>query len=216
MTKLSRRKVLAALGVGVSTSGCLGIVGESQTTERTTKERTTTTSRQTTTGTPTETTATTRKETATTTEETTVGDWIERASNTPNPSHRVTIENRSDENQTVHLWVVRERTNETVYEETHTVSAEGELYAYNLEQADPDGVEEFRVCAELVDEEPRATTVAAATSSAETAKTTKATQSSTTTAKSQQCETIATNVCYGDVHATVQEDGSLQLIYSIC
>lgn len=71
----------------------------------------------------------------------------EDAMNEPDPDLDVGIENGSDETQTITLTVARE-SGETVYEETHDVAPGSDIDVYNLEEADPDGVEEFVITAE--------------------------------------------------------------------
>jgi hypothetical protein len=65
----------------------------------------------------------------------------------PDPDHDIVVVNRLGGNATMHVTVVREATNETVYDATVTV-APGERTVYNTGQADPDGIEAFRVVAE--------------------------------------------------------------------
>ncbi|MEF8807079.1 hypothetical protein [Natronomonas sp.] len=71
----------------------------------------------------------------------------EDAMNEPDPDLDVGIENRSDETQTITLTVSRE-SGEIVYEETHAVEPGSDIDVYNLEEADPDGIEEFAITAE--------------------------------------------------------------------
>lgn len=65
----------------------------------------------------------------------------------PDPDHEVVVENRLDGEATLRVRVVREATNETVYDESVTLPP-GERTVYNTAQADPDGVESFRVVAQ--------------------------------------------------------------------
>jgi hypothetical protein len=65
----------------------------------------------------------------------------------PDPDHDIVVANRLDRNATMHVTVVREATNETVYDATVTV-VPGERTVYNTAQANPDGIESFRVVAE--------------------------------------------------------------------
>jgi hypothetical protein len=62
----------------------------------------------------------------------------------PDPSHHIEVENRLDRNVTLTVRVVRETTNEVVYEERRTY-APGDHYVYDTASADPNGVESFRV-----------------------------------------------------------------------
>ncbi len=88
----------------------------------------------------------------TTRESDTAGDWIERASNSPNPDHSILVRNEASESRTLRVEVVREATGEPVFETTKEVSAGDEFTLYNLREADPGGVETFEVCARLVGE----------------------------------------------------------------
>lgn len=131
MHEMKRRSVLAVLGGAFVTAGCVSDptdIGGSSAGETTT--------------TPDDTTATD--------DGTTTDDWISAASKTPTSDHAISLRNESDEARTVRLRVVREKTGETVYEETHDLSAGGGVYVYNLKRADPDGVEAFSVYGELV------------------------------------------------------------------
>ena len=42
------------------------------------------------------------------------------------------------------------------------------------------------------------------------------TASGTPGSPSRDCETVETNGCYGSAHVTVQSDGAVRVIYSIC
>lgn len=79
----------------------------------------------------------------------------EDAMNEPDPDLEVSIENRSNESQTIALTITRE-SGETVYENTHDVAPESDIDVYNLEEADPDGVEEFVITAERGDKKESA------------------------------------------------------------
>jgi hypothetical protein len=65
----------------------------------------------------------------------------------PEPDHEVVVENRLDGEVTVHVRVIREATNGTVYDEAVTLPP-GERVVYNTAEVDPDGIEAFRVVAE--------------------------------------------------------------------
>jgi hypothetical protein len=69
----------------------------------------------------------------------------ERATNEPNPDHDVVLESDYDRSVTVHVRVIRNATNETVYDATHTLPPGKEQTVYNTVEADPDGVERFTV-----------------------------------------------------------------------
>lgn len=71
----------------------------------------------------------------------------EDAMNEPDSDLAVGIENRSDETQTITLTVTRE-SGETVYEGTHDVAPGSDIDVYNLQEADPDGIEKFVITAE--------------------------------------------------------------------
>lgn len=158
MTGSTRRSVLAAVGVSLTTAGCVSKLRGGETTE----------------------------------------NWVEQASNEPEPDHRITLNNDSDETRTVRVRVVRAATDETVFEDTREISAGSEIVAYNLKQADPDGVEAFRVCGQLVEADGATATTASEES------------------EIRHCATVETSECYGSTHVTVQKDGSLQVIYAIC
>lgn len=68
--------------------------------------------------------------------------WQE-ASNEPDPSKSVRLENDWDRNVSVNLRVVRNATNETVHEETYRLSPDEYRTVYDTGRASPDGVEEF-------------------------------------------------------------------------
>lgn len=166
MTGVSRRALLAALGVGVGSAGCLSasedLLGDS----------------------------------------TTTGDWIEQASNSPDPDHAIGVRNDAAEARTLRVAVVREATGRTAFETTEDLSPGDEYTLYNLQEADPEGVETFRVCAELVDESATTTETVADSEPGDSPR--------------RDCATIDTSECYGNAHVTVHEDGTLQIIYAIC
>lgn len=184
MSSPTRRSVLAALGAAVSTAGCLTDAGSEGP-----ADSTATTATDPTTSTPTDLTATDDPDTT--------GDWVSQASNEPDPDHSVTLSNEGSETRTVRVRVVREETGEVVFETTRESPPGTEVEAYDLERADPDGIEAFAVCGELVDADA-ATTDADGESDA------------------RDCATLRTNACHGNAHITVREGGSLRVIYSIC
>lgn len=180
MAGKTRRSVLAAVGLGLGTAGCLTDprgVGDG-------------------TGDPTT--------GGTTTTEATTGDWIDEASNSPDPDHDVVLRNDAAESRTLRVAVVREATGRTVFETTAELPPGGERVAYNLREADPDGVETFRVCAELVGVGTTTETV------------TDADSGRGTDSPHRDCATIDTSECYGSAYPTLAEDGSVQVIYAIC
>lgn len=199
MTSPTRRSVLTALGVGLATAGCVSDPGRTGTDESTGTTATTTATTRTTpaTSTTSERSGTAEEET-TTDARTTTHRGTAHAADQPDPDHRVTVTNRADEARTVRTRVVRQETSETVFDETREVAAGTEVEVYNLKQADPEGIEGFRVCGRLVDSEGGTTTTASEES------------------ERRDCETLRTSECYADAHVTIQEDGSLAVIYAIC
>jgi len=189
MTEFTRRATLAAAGVAL-TAGCLSGAGDPADASTTTD------------GTPGS--ESTPGKTARLTE-TTTGDWIDHASNSPDPDHAITVDNDADEAKTLRVWVERDATGETVFDRTKTVEPGHEFTAYNLEDANPDGVEAFTVCGELVASDSTAGTL-----------TTTPTERTTADAERRDCATVETSECYGRVHVTVQADGTPQIIYAIC
>jgi len=181
MTELTRRSLLAAVGVGagLASAGCLSDfeadLGESPTSE-----------------TPTDETSTEEPSA----DETPVEGQIKYASNLPEPDHSIYLGSEAEESRQVRVRIVREATGEAVFETTAEASA-GEYTLYNLRQADPDGIEAFRVCAELVESESAGTQTA-------------------TPSPRRDCATIRTSECYGNAHITVEDDDSVQIIYAIC
>ncbi|WP_158057311.1 hypothetical protein [Halorussus halophilus] len=182
MPPLSRRSVLLALGATVSTSGCLSGTGNEKPSEETTSESPTTTD----TSTTTESTEITETTTASPTETETYSTAY--ASESPEPDHEITATNQSNETRTVHAWIVRDATGERVFEATKELPPGTEAELYNLEQADPDGIESFTICGK-----PKGGD-----------------------AQSEDCVTMKTSACYGNAHVTAQDDGSVEIIYSIC
>lgn len=199
MLRGTRRSVLAAVGAGLAAAGCLsatdGGTADESTTDGTTTDPATTES--TTAEPPAE--ETTAERPASETTETTTEDWIERASNSPDPDHEVALRNEASEARTLRVAVVRESTGETVFETTAEVSPGGERTPYNLREADPEGVESFRVCAELVGGDDAAATTADDSDRE-------------TDSPHRDCATIDTSECYGNAHATIAEDESVGII----
>ncbi|MFC4447921.1 hypothetical protein [Halorussus aquaticus] len=158
--------------------------------------------------------------TETATETGTTGDWIERASNSPDPDHAISLRNEASESRTLRVEIVRRATGETVFDTTEGVSPGGEVTVYDLRRANPDGVETFEVCAELVGKDGTGGVVGNATATvgdSDGESVADAGSEATTTDSSRRdCATIDTSECYGDAHATVAEDGSLRIIYAIC
>ena len=196
MQPRTRRSVLAAVGATLPFAGCVtdsdGRSGTDDPTTDTAKTRRTST--------PSDTPTETR-----TTDSTTTGDWIDRASRKPDPDHSVSLVNEGDENRTVRVRVVREASGEPVFDETREAFPGSESELYNLKRADPDGVEAFTVCGELVE----------STATGGTAATT-ANGSDASESEFRSCATIRTNECYGNAYVTIREDGALQVVYAIC
>lgn len=210
MQETTRRSLLAGVGISLASAGCLSDSGE-------TGEATTRTSTQV--SLVTETTETSTPENPITvteqpgteagtggTEKTTTGEPANReqtahASEIPDADHAITFRSEAGETR-VRVRVVREATGEVVFDATEITPIGGDLY--NLRQADPEGIETFRICAELVGSEGTAAEPNATES-----------DSGEDTPR-RDCATIRTSACYADVHVTVEEDGSVQIIYAIC
>jgi len=139
MTEFTRRSLLAAVGVA-ATAGCLSDGPAEGSTTIHPGETTGETPR----------TESPERETTEESPETS-GDWVTHASNRPDPDHAVTLANRSDATETVRVRVVRKATDETVFEATETVDPGVELDRYNVEEADPEGVEPFEIWGEPVE-----------------------------------------------------------------
>lgn len=196
MTGTTRRSVLATVGVGLASAGCLSHVDDGTgdptgtdqpTTEKTTRDESTGTADGTRDGTP--------------NGDGTTGDWIEQASNSPDPDHEIVVEGEASGTRTLHIEVVRESTGEAVFETTEAVTAGEESAVYNLRDADPEGVESFRVCAELAGETTTTGTIS---------------ETDAEDSSSRDCVTIATNECYGNARVTLTDDGGVEIIYAIC
>ncbi|WP_115864004.1 hypothetical protein [Halorussus litoreus] len=210
MTDVTRRSLLAATGVAL-TAGCLTDSGDGPGGGGTTTTAPGKTPR----------TESRERETTDSGGETTTGDWIEHASNQPNPDHEITLENESDAAEAVRIRVERDATGETVFESTETVDAGVDISVWNLKKASPDGVEAFTVCAELVESDTstvgsRTTTTDSKETITDSEETTTDSEETTTDSERRDCAPLHTNECYGNAYVTVREDGSLQIIYTIC
>lgn len=105
-------------------------------------------------------TATTRSGTETTDPsrptETTDDDsnWWSEAANEPDPSKDVILVNDGEDGvaHTVGLEVYRESTGTVVHDQSHEISANGEIVAYDTADANPDGIETFRVTCTFEDQ----------------------------------------------------------------
>ena len=71
----------------------------------------------------------------------------ERASEIPDADKAVHVENRWNRSVEIRISVVRAATNETVYEATETFEPGADRDVYSLAEADPDGIESFRIVA---------------------------------------------------------------------
>jgi hypothetical protein len=71
----------------------------------------------------------------------------EGASNEPDPDKAVRLENAWNGSAEIRIRVVREATNGTVHEGAYTLDPGEEREVYNLADAEPDGIEPFRVIA---------------------------------------------------------------------
>jgi hypothetical protein len=123
----SRARQPALLALLLLTAGCLsGVSGD-------------------TTPSPTETELPTVTQTGTTATATET-PWDHRsASNQPDPDKAVTLKNRWTERVEMQVRVVRDATNETVHDETYTLSPGAGRTVYDISEADPAGVESFTV-----------------------------------------------------------------------
>lgn len=63
----------------------------------------------------------------------------------PDPNHSVQLENNWNQSVDVHVRVIRDATNTTVHNETYTLEPGSERTAYNVAEAEPNGVEIFAV-----------------------------------------------------------------------
>ncbi|WP_435175412.1 hypothetical protein [Halorussus sp. AFM4] len=184
MTEWTRRSVLAAAGASLALAGCLTDApdgsGGGPPTERTTTG-----------GAPSGTPGPDSPPSETPAGDATTGDWVERLSNKPDPDHGISIENEASVPATLRVAVVREATGETVFEATRRVRPGAEVGVYNLREADPEGVERFEVCAELV-ATGEAETATAATATAETTTTTAAGTTTAAPADESAAETANT------------------------
>ncbi|MFC6953693.1 hypothetical protein [Halorubellus litoreus] len=106
-------------------------------------------------------TATTRSGSETTGRSTTPADttdddsnWWSEAANEPDPSKDVILGNDGEDGvaHTVDLEVYREATGTVVHDQSHEISAGGEIVAYDTADANPDGVEAFRITCTFEDQ----------------------------------------------------------------
>ncbi|MFD1597392.1 hypothetical protein [Halobellus rarus] len=135
----SRRSIALVLVAVVLTAGCLGGTPSTGTDSATPTQTPTATEMP---GTPTPTPDPTPGETSS-------GEWTttEQASEQPDADKAIHVENRWNHSVEIRISVVREATNETVYEETETFEPGADRDVYNLEEASPEGIESFRITA---------------------------------------------------------------------
>ncbi len=74
----------------------------------------------------------------------------------PDPNKAIVVGNDWNRSVELRITVIR-ATNETVYAETYTLAPGVERTAYNLAEADPDGIETFTVVATAMDSTERVT-----------------------------------------------------------
>ena len=132
---LPAKSLAVALAVITLTAGCVGPSSVGGGSETATPEP----SADTATPTPDPEPGTDRTETASVS--------TEGASDQPDPDKRVRLENAWNQSVEIRISVVREATNETVHKGTYTLDPGEQREVYNTADADPDGVESFRVTA---------------------------------------------------------------------
>lgn len=74
-----------------------------------------------------------------------VDGWSTTSGDRPDASKEIHLENFWNESVEMHVQVVRVRTNETVHDETYALESGDDVHAYTLSEADPDGIESFRI-----------------------------------------------------------------------
>jgi hypothetical protein len=155
-------------------------------------------------------------------------------SNDPKADHAISLHNDAEERRTVRVWVVREATGETVFETTRELAPGSEAELYNIKQANPDGIEAFRICGKLVGRAATATEsggtgTTTSTESTETASDSGATatddaestatddsEPTTTEVNYRDCQTIRTDECHADTEVVVRDDRSVEVVYAVC
>ena len=143
---MNRRTLLAATASATATVAAAGCLTDDAPGASTTERTTTADDGSETTRSGTEpTTSSTR----TTTDDD--SNWVSEASNEPDPSKTVRLVNDGEDGvaHTVHLEVYREATGTVVHDQSHEIPANSEVLAYDTADANPDGVEAFRVTAEF-------------------------------------------------------------------
>ncbi len=141
----------------------------------------------------------------------------------PDPDHSIEVQSHSEEKQTVRVLVVRKSTEKSVFEATKTFEAGEAEIVYNLEDSNPDGIESFRICSELVESNGtnRQTTNGVETKTADGTETTTVAKTTTTAerksvADSRHCTAAKTNKCYGDFRVVVEKDRAYPSPISMC
>ncbi|WP_227130800.1 hypothetical protein [Halorubellus salinus] len=133
-----RTLLLGTLAVVSSTAGCLESAKDSGTTEMGTTDDSGTTEMGTTDDSTTE--------MGTTDDSTTV-----HAMDAPDPDHAIWVENEAATTHQIAVTVtqhVDDGPDEVVHESTHELQPKGSEYVYNLNEANPDGVERFKITGE--------------------------------------------------------------------
>jgi hypothetical protein len=69
----------------------------------------------------------------------------DHAAQNPEPDHDVRLSNDFDEPVEMRTEVIRDATEETVYDEVHSLQPGEETTVYNTRDAEPDGIEQFTV-----------------------------------------------------------------------
>lgn len=67
------------------------------------------------------------------------------AGDQPDTSTEIHLENFWNESVEIHVQVIRVRSDETVHNETYVLESGDDVHAYTLAEADPDGIESFRI-----------------------------------------------------------------------
>ena len=125
------------------------------------------------------------------------------------PDHPIYVNNRQSETRSVQVTVRRRETGKTVFDEIISAPPDAEQQIYNLKEANPDGIEEFQICGTLQMD-------SSTPSRTQTVESGPRNGAEDTTPSPRDCATVKTSACYGSSHVTIQEDGNLAIIYSIC
>jgi hypothetical protein len=189
----SRRAVLCWVGAAVATAGCSARDGGGGEESGTQRPESTTVPPAETTRTPTD-----REPTPTEPE--------------PEADHAIRVGNDGTEPRTIRVRIVEKASGETVFETTETVDPGVTREVYNLEEANPLGVEEFMIHGRVIDPATAGGNGTAAASAAGD----ETTAVTTTDTDLRSSSYVETSGCYGD--ATVIWYGeSLGIVFSsIC